>query len=49
MEYRTRLTALLEAALLREAPMNADPDRPIDPPARPSHRAAASSERNRAT
>jgi hypothetical protein len=34
-------TALLEAALLRDAPMNAGPDRPIDPPARSSHRAAA--------
>jgi hypothetical protein len=49
MQYRMRLTALLEASLLREAPMNDGPDRPIDPPARSSHRAAAGSERNRAS
>src|SRR5215217_2940566 len=41
MQYRKRLTALLEAALLREAPTNAGPDRRIDPPARSSHRGAA--------
>jgi AcrR family transcriptional regulator len=41
MQYRKRLTALLEAALLREAPTNAGPDRPIDPPARSPHRGAA--------
>jgi hypothetical protein len=41
MEYRKRLTALLEAVFLREPPMNAGPDRPIDSPARSSHRAAA--------
>jgi AcrR family transcriptional regulator len=34
MQYQMRLTALVEAALLREPPLNAPPDRPTDPPAR---------------
>jgi AcrR family transcriptional regulator len=34
MQYQKRLTALLEAALLSEPPLNAPPDRPTDPPAR---------------
>jgi AcrR family transcriptional regulator len=33
IQYRERLIALLEAALLRDAPTSADPDRPLDPPA----------------
>jgi hypothetical protein len=41
LEYRNRMTALLESAFLREAPMNAGPARPIDSPARSSQRAAA--------
>lgn len=40
-QYRKHLTALLEAALLREAPTNAGPARPIDSPVRASRQAAA--------
>jgi hypothetical protein len=33
IQYLERLTSLLEAALLRQAPISADPDRHLDPPA----------------